>query len=62
MAKVRPFQFDKDKYEETREIYIGILNSLGVENPEEFLEARISEIPESSKNGLMKQIKMIKML
>ena len=44
MAEVTPFQFDKDKYEQTKEIYISILASLGVENPEGFLEAKISLI------------------
>ena len=53
MAEVTPFQFDKDKYEQTKEIYISILDSLGVENPEGFLEAKISQIPEKDRNGLM---------
>ncbi len=53
MAEVTPFQFDKDKYEQTKEIYISILASLGVENPEGFLEAKISQIPEKDRNGLM---------
>ena len=53
MAEVKPFQFNKDNYDETGEIYIGILTSLGVENPEQFIEEKLAEIPEDKRNGLM---------
>lgn len=33
MAEVKPFQFNIDKYEETKNVYIGILDNLGVKNP-----------------------------
>lgn len=53
MAEVKPFQFNIDKYEETKNVYIGILDNLGVKNPEKFLQDKVAEIPEDKRNGLM---------
>ena len=50
---VQSFKFNKDRYEETRKIYLGILEKLGIENPEQFLEERMAEIPEDKRDGVM---------
>lgn len=50
---VRSFKFNEDKYEETKGIYLEILQRLGIENPEKYIEDGLASIPEDKKDGLM---------
>ena len=50
---VKSFRFYEDQYGITKDIYIDILSKLGIENPEKYLEEKLSTIPEEKKDGLM---------
>ena len=50
---VKAFNFTEERFDETKEVYYGILKELGVKNPENFIKEKMAEIPEEKKNGLM---------
>ncbi len=50
---VEAFDFTKDKFDETKEVYYEILNQLGVKDPAKYIEEHVSAIPPAERNGLM---------
>lgn len=49
----KAFDFTKEKWNETKDIYCGILSQLGVKNPEAYIQRKIEAIPPEKRNGLM---------
>lgn len=47
------FDFTKDKWDETKDVYCGILAQLGVKNPEAYIQRKVEAIPPEKRNGLM---------
>lgn len=50
---VQAFQFNKDSYEEMEDIYVSILQNLGVKNPYDKIVEAYTTIPEEERNGVM---------
>ncbi len=51
--EVKPFNFNEEQYEITRPVYRGILESLGVKNPDAALEEIITNPIEGIRDGMM---------
>lgn len=51
--EVKPFKFNEEQYEITRTVYRGILESLGVENPDAALEEIVSNPIKGKSDGMM---------
>lgn len=49
----KAFNFTEEKWNETKDIYYGILAQLGVKNPEAYIQKKIEAIPPEKRNGLM---------
>jgi hypothetical protein len=50
---VKAFDFTKDKFDETHEVYYEILRQLGIKDPKKHIEEYVASLPEEKRNGQM---------
>lgn len=50
---VKAFDFTKDKFNETHEVYYEILRQLGIKDPKKHIEEYVASLPEEKRNGQM---------